>query len=131
MLEVKKLRKQFSQGGTTVTPVNDVSFKVGAGEFASIIGRSGAGKSTLFGLLGALDTPTSGEILIDGKDITKYHDRKLTEYRRNAIGFVFQKLQLGAKSFHTGKRDVADGICRRRQRRAQKARRKIAEPSRD
>ena len=94
MLEVKKLRKQFSQGGTTVTPVNDVSFKVGAGEFASIIGRSGAGKSTLLGLLGALDTPTSGEILIDGKDITKYHDRKLTEYRRNAIGFVFQSYNL-------------------------------------
>ena len=66
MLEVKKLRKQFSQGGTTVTPVNDVSFTVGAGEFASIIGRSGAGKITLVGLLGALDMPSCGEILFEG-----------------------------------------------------------------
>lgn len=75
-------------------PVKDVSFSVDEGEFASIIGRSGAGKSTLLSLLGALDSPTSGSIAIDDEDITRYHDRKLTQYRRDSIGFVFQNYNL-------------------------------------
>lgn len=94
MLIVEKLRKEFNQGGSKVVPVKDISFSVGDGEFASIIGRSGAGKSTLLSLLGALDSPTSGKIVIDGKEITKLRDRGLTKYRRSTIGFVFQNYNL-------------------------------------
>ncbi len=94
MVTVTKLRKEFSQGGHTVVAVNDVSFSVNDGDFASIIGRSGSGKSTLLGLLGALDSPTSGSIKIGDKDITKYRDHKLIDYRRSAIGFVFQNYNL-------------------------------------
>lgn len=94
MLKVNQLRKEFSQGGHTVVAVDNVSFSVNNGEFASIIGRSGSGKSTLLGLLGALDSPSSGSIKIDESDIATFHDSKLTSYRRNAIGFVFQNYNL-------------------------------------
>lgn len=94
MLTVSNLRKEFSQGGSKVTAVDDVSFSVDAGDFASIIGRSGSGKSTLLGLLGALDSPTSGSIELDGVDIAKLHDRKLIKYRQKTIGFVFQNYNL-------------------------------------
>lgn len=94
MLKVSHLRKEFRQGDKPVVAVNDVSFSVGDGEFASIIGRSGSGKSTLLGLLGALDKPTSGSISIDGEDITKLGDRRMIDYRRGTIGFVFQSYNL-------------------------------------
>ena len=94
MLKVTKLYKAFVQGGRKAVAVNDVSFSVDIGQFASIIGRSGSGKSTLLGLLGALDSPDSGSIEVDGTDITKLQDRKLTDYRRTGIGFVFQNYNL-------------------------------------
>lgn len=94
MLQVTKLRKEFSQAGTKVVAVNDISFVVEEGEFASIIGKSGSGKSTLLSLLGALDGPTSGSIDIGGQDIAKLHDHKLIAYRRKTIGFVFQNYNL-------------------------------------
>jgi len=94
MLEVKNLTKQFSSGDTKVMAVDNISFKVQDGEFASIIGKSGSGKSTLLSLLGALDRPSSGEITVGGKDITKLHDRGQTAYRAKSIGFVFQSYNL-------------------------------------
>ncbi len=94
MLQVSNLYKAFIQGGRKAVAVNDVSFKVETGQFASIIGRSGSGKSTLLGLLGALDSPDSGSIEVDGVNIARLHDRKLTEYRRSTIGFVFQNYNL-------------------------------------
>lgn len=94
MLVVKNLRKLFTQGDHKVAALDDVSFVVPEGTFASIIGRSGSGKSTLLSQLGALDSPTSGSIEIGGKDITKLHDRKLIKYRRDSIGFVFQNYNL-------------------------------------
>jgi len=94
MLIVKNLRKIFSQGDHKVAALDDVSFVVPEGTFASIVGRSGSGKSTLLSQLGALDTPTSGSIEIGGKDITKLHDSKLIHYRRDSIGFVFQNYNL-------------------------------------
>ncbi len=94
MLTVKNLRKLFTQGDHKVAALDDVSFTVPEGTFASIVGRSGSGKSTLLSQLGALDTPTSGSIEIGGKDITKLHDRKLIRYRRDSIGFVFQNYNL-------------------------------------
>lgn len=94
MLEVKKLTKQFPSGDGKVTAVSDISFTVPQGQFASIIGRSGSGKSTLLSLLGALDKPTSGSIVVNGQDLTQLGDHALIKYRCQAIGFVFQSYNL-------------------------------------
>ncbi len=94
MLVVKDVTKQFKQGDDTVTALNKLSFTVNDGEFVSIVGKSGAGKSTLLGVLGALDTPTSGSIEIGDTDIAKLSDHKLISYRNTSIGFVFQSYNL-------------------------------------
>lgn len=94
MLQVTNLKRSFKTADTTVTAVNDITFSVPSGKFASIIGRSGSGKSTLLSLLGALDKPSSGSIVVDEKDITKLHDAGLTKYRCKQIGFVFQNYNL-------------------------------------
>lgn len=94
MLEVKDVKRSFKSGDFTVNAVNKVSFKVPAGQFASIVGMSGSGKSTLLSLLGALDKPTSGTIEIDGKNIAAMSDHALISYRCQKIGFVFQNYNL-------------------------------------
>lgn len=94
MLEVKNVKRIFQSGDIKVAAVNDVSFSVPEGEFASIVGRSGSGKSTLLSMLGALDKPTSGSIMIDGKDIATLSDHTLIGYRCQKIGFVFQSYNL-------------------------------------
>ncbi len=94
MLEVKKLSKVFKAGDNKVTAVNDISFSIPTGQFASIVGKSGSGKSTLLSLLGALDKPTQGSITVGNEDITKLHDRALIKYRCRKIGFVFQGYNL-------------------------------------
>lgn len=94
MVEVTTLSKQFSSGGTIVKALQDVSFKVPDGQFASIIGRSGSGKSTLLSLLGALEKPTEGSIEVAGKDITTMRDVALIKYRAKQIGFIFQSYNL-------------------------------------
>jgi putative ABC transport system ATP-binding protein len=94
MLVVKQAVKTFKAGDSKVTAVNDVSFRVEQGEFVAIVGRSGSGKTTLMSLLGALDTPSSGVVEVDGQDITKLHDHALIKYRGQKIGFVFQGYNL-------------------------------------
>jgi putative ABC transport system ATP-binding protein len=94
MLQVTNIEKIFLSGDIKVTAVNNVSFNVGQGQLISIVGQSGSGKSTLLNLLGALDKPTSGSIVVDGQDITKLHDHKLIRYRGQKIGFVFQAYNL-------------------------------------
>ena len=94
MLEVHKVSKRFSSGGGDVTAVQNISFTVPDGTFASIVGKSGSGKSTLLSLLGALDRPTEGSIKVAGKDITSMHDHALISYRCKEIGFVFQGYNL-------------------------------------
>lgn len=94
MLTVTNLSKVFAGGDRKVAAIDDISFSVDEGQFVSIVGRSGSGKSTLLGLLGALDEPSGGSIVIDGRDITKLRDRALTDYRRRTIGFVFQNYKL-------------------------------------
>ncbi len=94
MLQVKGLTKEFVSGDTVVPAVQDVSLTVSEGEFAAIVGKSGSGKSTLLALLGALDRPTSGSVLVGGKDIAKMSDAEMTRYRRGTIGFVFQQYNL-------------------------------------
>jgi len=94
MLEVKNLVRTFGSDGSKVSAVNDISFKVEDNAFVSIIGKSGSGKSTLLSLLGALDKPTSGSIVVDGTDIAQLKDHSLIKYRCNKIGFVFQSYNL-------------------------------------
>ncbi|WP_434617620.1 ABC transporter ATP-binding protein [Arthrobacter sp. A5] len=94
MLEVKDVVKAFKSGDHTIKPVNGVTFSVGQGTFAAILGKSGSGKSTLLSLLGALDKATSGDVLVDEVNISKLPDAKLTAYRRDDIGFVFQQYNL-------------------------------------
>lgn len=94
MLAIKNVTKQFKQGDDTVTALDNLTFTVNDGEFVSIVGKSGAGKSTLLGVLGALDTPTSGSITIGDTDITRLGDHKLISYRNTSIGFVFQNYNL-------------------------------------
>lgn len=94
MLTVEKLTKTFTSASGPVHALENVSFSVATGEFASIIGKSGSGKSTLLSLLGALDTPTSGEIIVDDADIAQLSGGQQTNYRARKIGFVFQHYNL-------------------------------------
>lgn len=94
MLQVENLVKRFRSGDHTVQAVNDINFTAEDGKFIAVVGKSGSGKSTLLALLGALDKPTSGKIVVDDQDITRLPSGRLTDYRRKAIGFVFQNYQL-------------------------------------
>lgn len=94
MLTVTNLTKSFQTAGGTVHALKNVTFQVRTGEFASIIGKSGSGKSTLLSMLGALDVPTSGEILVDNEDIADLSSSQQTSYRAHKIGFVFQHYNL-------------------------------------
>ena len=89
-IELKNVVKSYTMGDVTIYANNGVNFKVNKGEFTVIVGASGAGKTTILNMLGGMDTPTSGTILVDGHNIATYDDKQLTDYRRNDIGFVFQ-----------------------------------------
>lgn len=90
IMKAENLNKTFTSGNNVVHAVNNMSFSVKEGELVVIVGPSGAGKSTLLNLIGGMDSATEGTLLIEGKDISKFNKRQLTEYRRNVVGFVFQ-----------------------------------------
>jgi putative ABC transport system ATP-binding protein len=94
MMELRDVTKVFRQGPREVQAVQGVSLTIAAGEFVSIMGPSGSGKSTLMHLLGALDTPTTGQALFRGRDLRSLSDRERSLLRRNRIGFVFQFFNL-------------------------------------
>ncbi len=94
LLEVQSICKTYGKGETAVQALKDVSFSVPKGEFIAVVGESGSGKSTLLNMIGALDTPTSGKVLIDGKDVFAMKESKLTIFRRRNIGFIFQAFNL-------------------------------------
>ena len=94
MIIVKNLIKKFINGETVLIANNDLSFEVNTGEFLSIIGKSGSGKSTLLYQLGLLDHPTSGEIIMDGENVTNLYGEDRTKYRLNNLGYVFQDYAL-------------------------------------
>lgn len=94
MLHVKQLTKSFNTAHGTVHALKDATFEVETGQFASIVGKSGSGKSTLLSLLGALDRPTSGEIVVDNVNTVTLSEREQTLYRARKIGFVFQHYNL-------------------------------------
>lgn len=89
-IEVIDEVKKYGQGDTTIFANNEINFSIEKGEFAVILGPSGAGKSTVLNILGGMDRCDSGQIIVEGTDITKLDDRQLTTYRRNDVGFVFQ-----------------------------------------
>lgn len=94
LLEVENLSKTYGQGEAAVHALRGATFTVPKGEFVAVVGESGSGKSTLLNLIGGLDIPTEGKVLIDGKDIFAMKDRSLTVFRRRNIGFVFQSFNL-------------------------------------
>ncbi|MBR6093919.1 MAG: ABC transporter ATP-binding protein [Lachnospiraceae bacterium] len=90
ILEIKNLCKEYGKGETKVEALKDVSFDVEQGEFVAIVGPSGSGKSTLLHILGGVDTPTSGEVIISGTDIGKLNENNLAIFRRRQIGLIYQ-----------------------------------------
>ena len=94
ILETKDLRKVYGSGDTEVRALDYVNLTVEKGEFVAVVGTSGSGKSTLLHMLGGLDRPTAGTVLVDGKDIFSLKDEALTIFRRRKIGFVFQNYNL-------------------------------------
>ena len=94
ILQTKDLKKYYGSGDTQVKALDGVNLSVERGEFVAIVGTSGSGKSTLLHMLGGLDRPTSGSVMVDGKDIFSLKDEALTIFRRRKIGFVFQSYNL-------------------------------------
>ncbi|WP_416176496.1 ABC transporter ATP-binding protein [Clostridium sp.] len=94
MIKVKNVSKIYTMGKEKVVALDNVSLNIDDGEFLAIVGPSGSGKSTLMHLVGGLDTPTSGSIYIDKKDISKFKDKEMSKYRNETTGFVFQSFNL-------------------------------------
>lgn len=94
LLEVNNICKTYGSGETAVHALKKVSFSVPKGEYVAIVGESRSGKSTLLNMIGALDTPTSGKVVIGGKEIFSMNDNRLTVFRRRNIGFIFQAFNL-------------------------------------
>ena len=110
-IEVKDLVKKYNSGDIEVTAIDDVSFEIEKGEVVVIVGASGAGKTTLLNLIGGMDNLTYGKIKIDGRDISHYNEKQLTEYRRNDIGFVFQFYNLVQNLNALENVELATQIC--------------------
>ena len=89
-VELKQVKKLYQMGEVTISAVDGIDFQINRGEFCVIVGPSGAGKTTVLNILGGMDTCTSGEVWVDGKNIGQFRPRQLTAYRRDDIGFVFQ-----------------------------------------
>ena len=92
LLEVRNLRKVYTTrlGGNKVQALDNVNFSVEQGEYVAIMGESGSGKTTLLNIMASLDKPTSGEVLLDGKNIVAIREREIAAFRRDHLGFVFQ-----------------------------------------
>ena len=87
---LKDVKKRYRMGEVEIMAADGIDFQIERGEFAVVVGPSGAGKTTVLNILGGMDTASEGEVLVDGQDITAYSQRRLTAYRRDDIGFVFQ-----------------------------------------
>ncbi len=123
MIECVNLYKTYVNGDVETPVLKDISFKIEAGEFVAIMGPSGSGKSTLMHILGALDTPTAGSYILDGKDVSKLSDDELADIRKNKIGFVFQSFNLLSRA--TVLRNVALPLVYAGVERAERERRAI------
>lgn len=94
VLKTEALKKYYGKGPNTVKALDGVDLEIQEGEFVAVVGTSGSGKSTLLHMLGGLDTPTSGKVIVDGKDISGMTEEQLTIFRRRNVGFVFQNYNL-------------------------------------
>ena len=111
-IEVKEIVKKYKTGDVEINAIDDVSFEIEQGEIVVIVGASGAGKTTLLNLIGGMDTPTYAKISIEGRDISNYNEKQLTEYRRNDIGFVFQFYNLVQNINVLENVELATQICK-------------------
>ena len=112
-IEFKHVIKEYVSGETKIRALNDASFAVKKGELAVILGSSGAGKTTALNILGGMDTPTSGAVWVDGKNIAKYKKKQLTGYRRTDIGFVFQFYNLVPNLTALENVELAAQVCKK------------------
>lgn len=104
MIQFKNVSKKYISGRAAITALENINLEIKEGQFVAIIGPSGSGKSTLLNLLGGLDIPSEGSIVIHNKDISEYKDHELSKFRNNTIGFVFQEFHL--EPFLTVKKNV-------------------------
>lgn len=111
-IELKDVKKTYRTGEVEIHALNGVNFSVEKGEFVIVVGPSGAGKSTVLNLLGGMDSPTSGQLWVDGKDISGYNARQLTLYRRYDVGFVFQFYNLVQNLTALENVELATQICK-------------------
>ena len=111
-VKLDKVSKIYGTKEVKIVAVDEISFNIAKGEFAVIVGPSGAGKTTVLNILGGMDTATSGQIWVDGRNIAKYNNRQLTSYRRDDIGFVFQFYNLMQNLTALENVELAMQICR-------------------
>ena len=111
-IQAEHLSRVYQMGGTEIRAVDDISFSIPQGKYAIILGASGAGKSTVLNMLGGMDSPTSGRLVVADQEISGYNKRQLTEYRRNTIGFVFQFYNLMTNLTMLENVELASQICR-------------------
>ena len=110
-IEFKDVRKEYT-GEVNVLAVNNCSFEIEEGEFVVILGQSGAGKTTILNMLGGMDIPSKGKIIVDGKRVDKFSNKELVEYRRHDIGFVFQFYNLIANITTIENIELACQLCK-------------------
>ncbi len=112
-IEFKNVSKHYGENDSLVKALDEASFSIDKGELVVILGPSGAGKTTALNILGGMDKVTSGEVIIDGDDITKYSNKQLIQYRRNDIGFVFQFYNLVQNLTALENVELATEICKK------------------
>ena len=111
-VEFQHVKKVYHMGEVDIEALQDINFTIEKGEFAVIVGASGAGKTTILNILGGMDTPTSGKVVLDGEDISECNAKKLTTYRRHDIGFVFQFYNLVQNLTALENVELASQICK-------------------
>ena len=112
IVEMENVQKVYHMGEVEIRAADSITFSIEKGEFTVIVGPSGAGKTTVLNILGGMDTCDGGKVLVDGEDISGYRNRKLTSYRRNDIGFVFQFYNLVQNLTALENVELATQICR-------------------